>query len=64
MNRVSAEDAQKAMIFKDGILDFEAHDRALEGMGYAYLASLCNCDWSYENGHMPCCGWGKQPVRR
>lgn len=57
---VSASDANDALIYRDGILDYEAHDALLRALGYEYLALPCNCGGSEEDGHLPTCGWGRR----
>jgi len=59
---VSTVDAQDALIYRGGILDYDAHDAYLRSLGYAYLNLPCNCGGSYDDGHLPTCGWGKEVV--
>lgn len=56
---VSEFDAHDALIYRDGILDYDAHDAYLRSLGYMYLAGRCTCGGSEDDGHMPCCGWGR-----
>lgn len=62
VNEVDPNDAQAALIYKDGILDYEAHDEMLKSLGYEYLALPCNCDGTEDDVHLPCCGWGRAQV--
>ncbi len=57
---VEEQDAVDALIYRDGILDYDAHDALLRERGYAYLALPCTCNGSDDDGHLPCCGWGKR----
>jgi len=59
---VTAQDAHDALIYKNGILDYDAHDRYLTALGYSYLALPCTCGGTDDDGHMPSCGWGKGEV--
>ncbi len=59
---VSPFDARAALIYRDGILDYDAHDAYLRSLGYEYAGLPCNCDGNDDDGHMPCCGWAKLPV--
>lgn len=60
---INPNDAHDAMIYKDGILDYENHDRILRERGYAYLNLPCDCGGSNDDGHLPCCGWGPTPEK-
>lgn len=56
---VTPNDAQDALIYRDGILDYDAHDAYLRSLGYEYLSLQCSCGGSEDDGHLPTCGWGK-----
>jgi hypothetical protein len=57
---VNPQDAQGALIYRDGILDYDAHDAYLKAFGYSYMALPCSCGGSDDDGHLPCCGWGRE----
>jgi hypothetical protein len=59
---VAPNDAQDAMIYRNGILDYDAHDAYLVSLGYEYLDLPCKCGGSTDDGHLPHCGWGKPLV--
>ena len=59
---VSDEDARIALVYTDGILDYDRHDRILRDMGYDYLALPCRCGGSDDDGHLPTCGWGRKLI--
>lgn len=59
---VLSSDAENALIYRDGILDYNAHDDYLRALGYEYLGLPCTCGGSEDDGHLPCCGWGKLVV--
>ncbi len=60
---VSGRDAELALIYRDGILDYDAHDAMLRSLGYEYIAgSICNCPGSDDDGHLPACGWFREPT--
>ncbi len=56
---ITWRDSHAALIYKDGILDYDVHDAYLRALGYEYLALPCTCDGNDDDGHMPSCGWGK-----
>lgn len=56
---VNSIDADDALIYQDGILDYAAHDSFLRSLGYEYMDLPCLCLGSEDDGHKPCCGWGR-----
>ena len=56
---VDPHDAALALVYTDGILDYDRHDAILRSCGYEYLALPCNCAGSDDDGHLPSCGWGR-----
>ena len=57
--RVDPIDASDALIYRDGVLDYDAHDALLRSRGYDYLDLPCDCGGSEDDGHLPTCGWGR-----
>lgn len=57
---VNSTDADDAMIYRDGILDYDAHDAFLRSLGYEFMSLPCLCGGSDDDGHKPTCGWGRE----
>lgn len=57
---VTPQHAELAMVYRDGILDYDAHDAMLRSLGYEYIGGTnCDCGGSEDDGHLPTCGWVK-----
>jgi hypothetical protein len=63
ITHVSHSDAQDALIYRNGILDYDAHDAFLKSLGYRNLNLPCRCGGTDDDGHLPTCGWGR-PLSR
>ncbi len=59
--KVGREDSERALVYRDGILDYDTHDSILRSLGYEFLDAPCACGGSNDDGHMPTCGWGRLP---